>query len=144
MESEKFRGGQPVVETKIFGEEADLAADFDVCIRMAEDLRLAAGGLDEGEKHFDGGAFAGAVGAEETKDFAATDLERKTTNRHLGAELFAKADGFDGQVIGRRQRVLRFRQCGPYVAKIFFFCDGHGTAEAVPSRSCRTPCAGAR
>ncbi len=74
---------------------------------MAEDLRLAAGGLDEAEKHFDGGAFAGAVGAEETKDFAATDLERKTANRDLGAELFVKADGFDGQVIGRRQRVLR-------------------------------------
>lgn len=97
---------------------------------MAEDLRLAAGGLDEAEKHFDGGAFASAVGAEETKDFAATDLERKTTNRHLGAELFAKADGFDGQVIGRRQRVLRFRQCGPQWLKPF--SSAMGTARLKP------------
>ncbi len=116
MESEKFRGGQPVVEAKIFGEEADFTADFDIGVRAAQDLRLTAGGLDEAEKHFDGGTFAGAVGAEETEDFAATNLERKTANRDLGSELFAKADGFDGQVIGRRQSVLRQFQVGGELA----------------------------
>lgn len=83
VEGEEFGRSQPVVETKIFGEEADFAADFDIGIRVTEDLRLAAGGLDEAEKHFDGGAFAGAVGAKEAKNFAATDLERKTANRDL-------------------------------------------------------------
>jgi len=111
VESKEFGGGQPVVEAKIFGEEADLATDFDVGVRMAEDLCLAAGGLDEAEKHFDGGAFAGAVGAEKTKNLAATYLKRKAANRDLGAELFTKADGFDGQVIGL-QRVLRQSQVG--------------------------------
>jgi hypothetical protein len=67
---------------------------------------LAAGRLYQAEKHFDGGAFAGAIGTQEAEDFTATDLEREATDGDLRAELFAKADGFDGQVVGR-QKILR-------------------------------------
>jgi hypothetical protein len=110
VKKEELSGGQPVIETKIFGEEADFAANFDVREAMAQNLRLTAGGLYQAEKHLDGGALPGAVGAEEAEDFAAPDLQGKATDGHLGTELFAKADGFNGQVIVR-QRVLRSTFC---------------------------------
>ncbi len=107
MKGQEFGGGQPVVKAKIFGEEADFAAHFDVLKRAAKNLRVAAGGSDKAEKHFDGSAFAGTVGSEETEDFAATDLERKAAHGHFGAEELPQAGGFDGQVVDGRQRVLR-------------------------------------
>lgn len=106
MKREEFGSSQPVVETKIFGEEADLATDFDARERVIEDLRVAAAGLDKAEQHLDGGAFAGAVRAKKSEDLAATNLERKTTNGNLRPEDLTKAMGFDGQVIRRGQKSL--------------------------------------
>jgi len=53
VEREEFARGEPVVKTKIFGKEADFAADFDIGERAAENLRATAGGLYEAEEHFD-------------------------------------------------------------------------------------------
>jgi hypothetical protein len=41
---------------------------------------VATAGFNEAEQHLDGGAFAGAVGAEEAEDFTPADLERKATD----------------------------------------------------------------
>jgi len=83
MKREEFGGGQPIVEAEVFGEEADLATNRDTRKGLIEDLGVATAGFDEAEQHLDGGAFAGAVRAEEAEDFAAADLERKATNGDL-------------------------------------------------------------
>jgi len=107
MKCEEFGGGEPVVKTKIFGKETNLATNFDARKRVIEDLGVTASRLDEAEQHLDDGAFAGAIRAEKSKDLAAADLKRKAANGDLGAEDLAKAMGFDGQVICRLQRLLR-------------------------------------
>jgi hypothetical protein len=107
MKREEFGGGQPVVETKLLRKETDLAANFDARKGVIQDLGVTATRLDEAEQHLDGGAFAGAIRAEEPEDFAAADLKRKAANGDLGAEDLAKAMGFDGQVICRLQSFLR-------------------------------------
>ncbi len=112
VEREELKSGEPVVETKIFGKKSDVAANFDILERAAEELRFATGGFDQAKQHFDGCTFAGTVGTEKTENLTAPDLEGKAANGDLGTELFAKADGFDGQVIGRRQRILRQFQVG--------------------------------
>lgn len=75
---------------------------------MAEDLRMAAARFDQTQQHLDGCAFACAVGPEEAEDFSATHLQRETTNGNLRAEGLAKAVRFDGQLISRRQWLLRY------------------------------------
>jgi hypothetical protein len=110
MQSQKFGSSEPVVKTKIFRKEANFAADFYVREREAEDLCLAASGLYQAEQHFNGSTFPCAVRTEETEDLSATDLEGKAADSHLGAKLFAKADGFNGQVVGQkrlREKLLR-------------------------------------
>jgi len=106
VEREEFRGGKPVVETKIFGKKSDVAANFDILEGPAEELRSTTSGFDQAKQHFDGRAFAGTVRTEKTENFTAPDLEGKAADGDLGTELFAEADGFDGQV-SRRQRILR-------------------------------------
>jgi hypothetical protein len=107
MECEKFGSGQPVIEAEIFGEKTNLAAYLDTRIGMAKDCSFAAGGYYQAKEHLDGSAFAGAIWAEEPKDFSATDLEGKTAHGDLRAENLAKAFRIDGQVIGGWQRSLR-------------------------------------
>ena len=106
VEGKEFGCGEPVVETKVFGKESDLTANFDVGKRMAEDLRFAAGGPDQAEKHLDGSAFASAVGSKEAKNFATTNLERQASDRDFGAELLAEVVGVDGEIVGW-QKILR-------------------------------------
>jgi len=110
VESEKLGRREPIVKTKIFGKEANLASDFDVSEGMAENLRLTTGGFDEAEEHFDGSAFASSVGTEEAEYFAAANLEGEPTNGDFGAELLAEVRSFDGEVVGRGQRGLRSRR----------------------------------
>ena len=110
VKRKEFGGGEPVVETEVFGQEADFAADFDVSERTAEDLGLAAGGFDQAEKHFNGGAFARTVGAKEAEDFSTTDLEGEPAYGDLGTELFAKAGSFYGQVCWQRSSVKVLRR----------------------------------
>ena len=107
MKREQFGGGEPVVKAKILRKETDLAANFYARKRVIENLGVTATRFDETEQHLDGGAFAGAIRAEEAEDLAAADLKRKATNGNLGAEDLAKAMGFDGQVICRLQMFLR-------------------------------------
>jgi len=109
VEGEELGRGEPVVEAEVFGKKTNFAANFYVGNGEAENLRVAAGGFDEAEEHFDGGAFAGAVGAEKAEDFTTANLQRKPADGDLRAELFAKAAGFYGRVIGWRQNVLRQR-----------------------------------
>jgi hypothetical protein len=75
MKRQQFRGGEPVVETKILREETDLATNLYARKRVIEDLRVTATRFDEAEQHLDGGAFAGAIRAEEAEDLAAADLK---------------------------------------------------------------------
>ena len=54
---------------------ADAGASGGFARVAAEDLRGAGGGGDEAEEQLDGGGFAGAVGAEQSDDFAGTERE---------------------------------------------------------------------
>lgn len=104
MKREKFRSRKPVVEAKIFGEKANFTANLNTREGAAEDFSIAAGGFYESEQHLDRGAFAGAIGSEESKDFAAPDLQGESTHGDLIAEYFAEAVGIDGQGIGGWQK----------------------------------------
>jgi len=78
---EEFDWREPLVKTEVFGQESDLPANLYVASRDAEYKSLTLVGLAETEKHFNRGAFPGAVGAEETEDFAAAHFQRKDRAR---------------------------------------------------------------
>ncbi len=80
----------------------------DVAGRMAEDLDVAAGGIEQAQQQLDGGGFAGAVRAEQAEDFAAPHLKIHVVHRpRLGPapeileDLGQPAHG-DDDVRGRR------------------------------------------
>ena len=98
MQMQQFFGAEPGVEAELFGEETDFATDGDVVGRRAEDEGFAAAGLDEAEQHFDGRAFARAVGAEESEYFAARDFQREAGDRDFVAELFTKGVCFNREI----------------------------------------------
>ena len=106
MQIEKFGSSEPIVEAEIFGKKTDFAADFDGRKWLTEDLRVAASGFHESQKHFDGSALARAVRSKETEDFAATHLEGEAADGDLAPENFAKIYRFNGQG-RRRQRLLQ-------------------------------------
>ena len=75
VEGEGFAAGEVAVEVGVFGEEADVFAAVDAGGVAAEDGAGALGGAEEAEEDLHGGAFAGAVGADEAVDLAWGDFE---------------------------------------------------------------------
>src|SRR4051812_21220267 len=76
-EAEVFGCGEAAEEGEAFGNDADLALDFDgIGDRVeAEDPDAAGGGSEEAGEHLDSSGFAGAVGAEEAEELTGRDGE---------------------------------------------------------------------
>ena len=70
MKSQEFRGRKPLIESEIFGEEANFPAHFDAPGGGAQNERFAGARFHEPKKHFDGRAFAGAVRTQEAENFS--------------------------------------------------------------------------
>ena len=98
-EAEVFGGGEAAEEGEAFGDDADLALDFDGVGDgvEAEDLDGAGGGSEQAGEHLDGGGFAGAVGAEEAEELAGSDGEVDVLNGGEFAEAAGEAGGDDGR-----------------------------------------------
>src|SRR2546430_4697943 len=77
MQPEKLGGREPVVKAEVLGQEADLAAGLDVSNRMAEEQGVPGGRRHQAEQHFDRGALARSIRAQEPEDLTATHLERQ-------------------------------------------------------------------
>jgi hypothetical protein len=91
--------GETAEEGEAFGDNADLAFDFDgvgECVET-EDPDTAGGGGEEAGEHLDGGGFAGAVGAEEAEELAGRDGEIDVLNGGEVAESPGEALGGDGR-----------------------------------------------
>ena len=74
------------------GDAEPLAELLRVCVPgAAEDADLAGSGFEQAFENFDGGGFAGAVGAEQAEAFAFVDLQIEA------------AQGFDFGVVGLAQ-----------------------------------------
>ncbi len=59
------------------------------------DFGIAGGGRQEAGDHAHGGGLAGAVGSEETEDFAFFYREREIVHSEFGSELFGEVFDFD-------------------------------------------------
>src|SRR5712664_477617 len=68
----KFLGGEPTIESRSGGEEADVGADLFGLLDhvVATDDSGAVGGLEDGGEHTERSGFAGPVGAEEAVNLA--------------------------------------------------------------------------
>ena len=80
MRPTKFRYSAPVRRPKSampFGHDADLALHFDGILRQidAENFACARRGREQAGEHFDGGGFAGAVGAQKSEELAGSDAQ---------------------------------------------------------------------
>ncbi len=97
-EGEVLGCGEAAEEGEAFGDDADLAFDFDGVGGgvEAENLDGAGGGREEAGEHLDGGGFAGAVGAEEAEELAGGDGEIDVLNGGEIAETTGEACGGDG------------------------------------------------
>ena len=97
--------GEAAEERQAFGDDADLALDFEGMGGEveAEDLDVAGGGREQAGEHFDGGGFAGAVGAEEAEELARGDGEGDVIDGGEGAEAAGEvADGDGGRIHWRQ------------------------------------------
>src|SRR5208283_2221048 len=99
-ELEIFLNGQIVVEGKFLGHVTDLLADAHGAkgFRFAGKLHTAVRRLEEAAEHFDGGAFAGTVGAEESVNFAVVDLQADVVDGSERAELLGEAASADANL----------------------------------------------
>jgi hypothetical protein len=97
-EAKVFGGGEAAEEGEAFGDDADLAFDFDGVGDgvEAEDLDAAGGGGEEAGEHLDGGGLAGAVGAEEAEELTGGDGEVDVLDGGEVAEAAGEAGGDDG------------------------------------------------
>ena len=117
VQAEVLLGGEVAVERRVLEHEADVPADG---VALADDVEAAhAGGTGRGPgeraQHVDRRALAGAVGAEEAEDLAASDGERDTAD---GLDLAVGLDecldldggwgeGMHGAALSARPRSLR-------------------------------------
>ena len=91
--------GKTAEEGEAFGDDADLAFDFNGIGEgvEAEDPDAAGGGGEKAGEHLDGGGFAGAVGAEEAEELAGRDGEVDVLNGSKVAKAASEAGGGDGR-----------------------------------------------
>ena len=102
-ELEEGSDGHFVVGGCVFGEVAD---GFSHAEGVFEDVVATNGGGtgvggEEAGEHFHGGAFSGAVGAEEAEDLAFFDLEGDAVDGGNGAETAAEVVYLDGSILHR-------------------------------------------
>ena len=75
MEGDCLRTGQKFVEVGVLGKESDISTAADLMARNAKDFRGSRGGADQSEQDLERGAFAGAVGTQQSVDMACRDIE---------------------------------------------------------------------
>ena len=95
MKSQEFRGRKPLIESEIFGEEADFPANFDAPGGGAQNESFAAARFYEPKKHFDGRAFPGPVRTKKAENFPSAHRKRKVAYRDLVLEDFAQVGGLN-------------------------------------------------
>ena len=95
-EFEVFLHDHVFVSAEVVGDEADEGADGSGLIAddVIADARFAPGGLEERGEDFDGGGFAGAVGADETEAISLIDLEIEIGEGNEGSVSLGEVDGF--------------------------------------------------
>ena len=104
-EAQVFRGGEAAEKREAFGDDADLALDFEGMGGEveAEKLDVARGGREQPGHHFDGGGFAGSIGSEEAEELTRSDVEGDVIDRGEGAEAAGEvADGDGGRIHWRQ------------------------------------------
>jgi hypothetical protein len=110
IEEEVFGDGEVGIEGEFLGHVSDAALDgFGIANNVkAEDRGRTGRGFEDAAEHADDGGFTGAVGAEQTEDFAALDGEGDVVN---GDEL-AEAAGEVGELddgVGHIARTWKMR-----------------------------------
>ncbi len=63
---------------------------------LAKDADAAGGGGEQAGQHFDGGGFAGTIGAKKTEELAAGDGEVQPVDSRIALERAGEAAGLDG------------------------------------------------
>src|SRR5262249_13022741 len=101
VQLEQLGRREPIIESEILGEEADLPPRRDVADRRPERVRLAPRRVDESQQHLDRRALARAIRTEEPEDLTAKYGETQVADRDAAAELLAQAVGLDDQVEDR-------------------------------------------
>ena len=100
-EAERLATGHPVVEARLLGEVADLAAVAGAGPdRDAGDRRGPAGRPGQAGEDLDGGRLAGAVGAEEAVDGAGRDVEAEVGQGRHARIVLGESGRRDGRVDG--------------------------------------------
>ena len=99
-EPQRLPTGHPVVEPRLLGEVADLAAVAGAGLdRDAGDRRGAAGGLGQSGEELDGGRLPGAVGPEEAVDRAGRDVEGEVGQGRHARVVLGESGRRDGRVL---------------------------------------------
>ncbi len=114
VEVERFLGGQIGVEIGFLGEIAHARLGLHIARVLSQNAEGALGGVEEAEQHLDGGAFAGAVWAEEAEDFAPPHFEGDLL--HCGdfratpeiAEVLCQAVGLDDGGFTHVRKINRY------------------------------------
>jgi hypothetical protein len=108
MQAKQFSSGQPVVETEMLREKANLAAGGDLACRPTQNAGFAARRLNQPKKHFYRGALARSIWTEKAEDLSPRNIEAEVANRDLLAEDLAQSPGADGKVaVGKGHRGMR-------------------------------------
>ena len=74
-------GIQKSVEVGLFGQVTDLRLGSHMTRRMAENLDMPLGGVEEPEQHLNGGRLPGSVGSQETENLTSANLEIDIVHR---------------------------------------------------------------
>ena len=100
-EADGFTDAHPAVDSVRLGDVADAPFDF-YRIELdvdAQDAGCSRGGREHSHQHFDGGALAGAVGAEQAEGAAAGDREREVVDGQRAAEALGEIEKLDGRAV---------------------------------------------
>lgn len=106
VKRKKLGGSEPIVETKIFREKADLSPDFHIVRRTSQDEGLPATRFHETKQHLDGRALACSIRPEKTKNLSARNLQGKITYGNLRPKRLTQVLRFDRESTRRMQRRL--------------------------------------
>ena len=87
VQVQELRGGEPLVEAEMLGEEPDSFSCGWVTQRLAEQGCRARRGKDQAQQHFDRSGLARAVGPQKAKDLSLLDAQGKVFDGDVVAHL---------------------------------------------------------
>src|SRR5579872_2440691 len=108
VDGQILAGGEAFVEVLVLEDDADALFQ---ALPLFDDITAGNDGPATGRRnlageHANGGGLAGAVGAEQTEDFAAAHAEADPSHGLCGVERTSQLAHFDHQVVGRWHDVL--------------------------------------